>query len=93
VTNPPHSEALGALHEAPLEKLITAHTQTARRGTRLGLVALAMFVAGVWLDWRWFPTALVPAGACCFYGYLGGLMRKELERRKGSAGVDNKGEQ
>jgi hypothetical protein len=81
--------AIGVLREAPLEKLITAQTKTARRGNRLGLVAVAMFVAGVWLDWRWFPTALVPAAACCFYGYLGGLMRKELARRKDLAGDDN----
>lgn len=84
-------EAIGVIRDAPLEKLITAHTKTARRGNRLGLVALAMFVAGVWLDWRWFPTALAPLAACVFYGYLAGLMRKELERRKGDpAGTDSK---
>jgi hypothetical protein len=36
-----------------------------RRLTRIGLIALtafaSCFVAGIWFDWRWLATAVVPA--------------------------------
>lgn len=74
------------IHEADTGTLKAMHAKVARNGN-LALAAWAgCFLAGVWLDWRWFLTALLPLGLCGFFGYLGGAMRRELATRPKGTG-------
>lgn len=45
----------------PAERLEAASIKSARRARLFAALAAVCLLAGVWLDWRWLPTALLPA--------------------------------
>lgn len=61
-----------------LERLIELHD---RRVKWIVATIGVLFVAGVWIDWRFFPTMLIPSGALVLQTEVGKLARAELERR------------
>lgn len=69
------------------EKLTDARlAQAAKRcnlGAGLALVAtIGMFVAGIWLDWRWLPTALIPLAVLVQQGARAQALQWAADRRK-----------
>jgi len=71
--------------------------QLARAGERLrhcwmaSLTATAAcFVAGVWVDWRWFPTSVVPAALFISFAMAEAQTRAEAVRRLDASSTEDR---
>ena len=69
------------LHDLPRATLLIARRRLAVQGTLSGLAGLVMLAAGLWFDWRWFPTSLIPFALCALSGYTAEQFERELSRR------------
>jgi hypothetical protein len=63
------------------DKLIRVHRRAGKR-LRLSLLAILVCIAaGIWIDWRWLPTLLIPAALGFYYGWIASLVWAELKKR------------
>lgn len=71
------------LRQRDTDELALIRRRSARTGIRWLIVTGALFLAGVWWDWRCFPTALIPAAVAGFYLWLSSLAEHEQQLKLG----------
>lgn len=69
------------LDRATTDKLIEGRVKVTRRCRLAGYATVICFIAGIWLDWRFLPTALIPLGYYLFENLIRAAFDRELERR------------
>lgn len=69
------------LTRATTEKLNEGRAKISTRCRLAGYATVLCFIAGIWLDWRFLPTALIPLGYYTFQNLIRGAFDRELERR------------
>lgn len=71
------------LRGAQPDKLAHGAAKSGRQARVATWATVACFVAGIWLDWRFLPTDLVPAGAAILgYWMLSAINREQAERAR-----------
>jgi hypothetical protein len=51
------------------------------RSRLAGAAGFACILAGIWVDWRWLPTAVLPLTIWAFYATLKAKFQQEITRR------------
>jgi hypothetical protein len=69
-----------------LARATTSKVQESRRRAGVtarlaGWATVLCFLAGIWVDWRFLPTMVIPASLYVFYNLIRGSIDRELERR------------
>jgi hypothetical protein len=63
------------------EALIAAHKRVSRRFLIAAVATMACVAAGIWIDLRWLPTAILPLAVAISLGYLAHQYWSEINRR------------
>lgn len=77
-----------ALHRAPIDVLKKSLTVYDWIGNVTFVTFPTCLLLGLWVDWRWFPTALLPFTLWCLAHAVSDRIEGELERRRAGAAVD-----
>jgi hypothetical protein len=67
------------------DRLLHVTVRAGRIAMWATVATVACLAAGIWLDWRWFPTAAITGiVACCEFWFTAAGHQERIRRRRAS---------
>lgn len=69
------------VEQLPAEKLGKIAQRVAWKIRIFITLFVVSLLAGIWVDWRWFPTSIIPLVFMLYYSYFSKALREDAVRR------------